>query len=279
MSSRKEISLIIPHFNDAFNLSKLLESIKDFSEIEVLVIDDGSCEEQFKKLVLLEGEYKIKVLKNTHKKGAGGARNTGIVNSTGAWLLFADSDDLFVNNFPSKVISYCNSRSDIVYFSPASHSDNNSISKRHIPYDSLVKSFLENDKNDIRYRYTVPWSKLIKRALVDKYEIRFDECIASNDVMFSLKCGYYANVIDASKSVFYSVFDRPGSLTKIKSKKVVRSRFLAMMRYNRFIEDNSIDISYQSSLISTIYMYCFKYNLVDPVRVISGFFSKKWRKF
>src|SRR5699024_8599309 len=90
------LSIIIPHYNSINTLQYLLESIPNYKDIEVIVIDDHSNAESKKELIEI-GKKKstnIKFLNNEpHKIGAGACRNIGLDKASGKWLLFADADD------------------------------------------------------------------------------------------------------------------------------------------------------------------------------------------
>ncbi|WP_072054756.1 glycosyltransferase family A protein [Aliivibrio fischeri] len=239
-------SVIIPHYNSVDSLRVLLASIPRRKDIEVIVIDDSSDVTP----EILFTEFNFKYFTNTGLKGAGSARNIGIDNSSGRYFLFADSDDYFLENSFDIFDMYVKNvpNLDVVYFSPTSIKDNDKKSKRHNKYSLLVNDFIEKGDETLRYRFHVPWSKLICSKLVHLHNIRFDEVIASNDVNFSLKVGFYGSVIKADKRNVYCVVEKEGTLTKQTSEKVIDSRFDALCRYNEFVfHNNRMDLKYAMS--------------------------------
>ena len=56
------------------------------------------------------------ILYSDNKYGAGGARNLGLKNARGKWLLFLDSDDFFLNTAFTVFDKYLNSSYDVIYF-------------------------------------------------------------------------------------------------------------------------------------------------------------------
>ncbi|MBN3582534.1 glycosyltransferase family 2 protein [Algoriphagus aestuarii] len=89
------ISIIIPTFNRVVALENAIRSVENqtYKNWELLVIDDFSTDST----ASLVFEYtktnpKIKYIKNT-SKGANNARNHGLLNSSGEWVIFLDSDD------------------------------------------------------------------------------------------------------------------------------------------------------------------------------------------
>src|SRR5699024_8659705 len=155
---------------------------------------------------------------NSIKKGAGVCRNIGLNNSSGEWVLFADADDYFVGDFYGKVSKYFSSNYDVVFFRPTSiELDTDEESDRHTIYENLLLNFsnMNNVENEtrLRYQFYVPWSKLIKKSVLIKNDILFDEVIASNDVMFSTQLGYYMNEFEISQDVIYCVTRGTNTLT------------------------------------------------------------------
>ncbi|WP_158174566.1 glycosyltransferase family 2 protein [Grimontia hollisae] len=248
MKENIKYTLIIPYFNSEDSINKLISSVPNRDDIEIILINDNcptfdSLRERLDNRVLY-------FYNDSGNKGAGACRNIGINKSNGEYIVFADSDDYFIDNAFTHFDKYSNSGFDIVYFSPiSSYADGSSGSKRHVPYSDLVNKYIKENDNSIRYKFYVPWSKLIKRDLVLKNNIYFDEVLASNDINFSLKVGYFAKNIYASNENVYCVIDSKDSLTKIYTKEIVFSRFKAICDYNNFIIVNGIP----TDLIRMIY--------------------------
>ena len=89
------ISVIIPVYKVEEYLPKCLDTVlaQTYGNLEVILVDDGSPDNCGK----ICGEYAVKDsrIKVIHQDNMGlsGARNTGIDNSTGEYLMFVDSDD------------------------------------------------------------------------------------------------------------------------------------------------------------------------------------------
>ncbi|MFX3660619.1 MAG: glycosyltransferase family 2 protein [Ectobacillus sp.] len=96
----KKVSVIIPVYNMADKIEKSVESIlkQNYKNIEVILVDDGSKDESFRKCELLSNEHEnIKVF-HTENQGSGPARNYGIRMATGDYAYFPDADDLLEPN-------------------------------------------------------------------------------------------------------------------------------------------------------------------------------------
>lgn len=85
------ISIIVPTYNQSQYIEECIESVIDQSvpPHEIIVVNDGSTDDTLKKL---ERFPSVKVINQTNR-GLSSARNTGIMNATGEWILPLDSDD------------------------------------------------------------------------------------------------------------------------------------------------------------------------------------------
>ena len=241
-----ELSIIIPHYNSIEYLKRLIKSIPNNNKIEIIVIDDNSNKdlEELNKIKKDEQYNNVKFMKNnTSIKGAGTCRNIGISQARGKWLLFADADDFFIEGFYEVVEKFFNTKNDIVYFCPTSiENETGEISDRHIRYENLIKDYIENpsEASEVRlkYRFVVPWSKLIRTSLVTDNKIRFDEVIASNDIMFSTKVGSHIDQFQVSSDTIYCVTKGKGSLTNKISEEVFDTRVDVLINYCNYLKNN-----------------------------------------
>lgn len=88
-----KISLIIPVYNQGQYLKECLDSVlnQTVKPHEIICVDDGSTDNS----LFVAKDYEAKGVKVIHQvnKGLSSARNTGIMNATGDWILPLDSDD------------------------------------------------------------------------------------------------------------------------------------------------------------------------------------------
>ena len=96
-----KLSVIIPFYKELNLINRAVNSVVTnsnfFAQVEIILINDGlfkeneirSCfDNNLKKLV--------KIISNTHTKGPGGARNTGLDISKGDIIAFLDADDFWL---------------------------------------------------------------------------------------------------------------------------------------------------------------------------------------
>lgn len=116
------ISIIIPSYNCGLFVSDAIESVlvSNVDFYELIIVDDGSTDNTKELLIpyFLDGRIKYLFQKN---KGLSGARNTGINEAKGDFLVFLDADDLispvklevqskYLKDHPEVDIVYSNSQ-------------------------------------------------------------------------------------------------------------------------------------------------------------------------
>ena len=210
-------TIIIPHYGIPELLRRCLDSIPVGDDFQVIVVDDRSPDfdtyrDRYPDL-FREG---VTWLQTPHNGGAGLARNVGLDHATGKWLLFADADDLFTEDMEELLDAYKNAEDDIIYFRRRSvlSAHLEETSNRDSWMDGLFERALSSgDYREIRFNHCVPWSKMIRRSLVEENRIRFDELPFSNDVMFSLTAGSKARSVAVIDRELYVSTIRTGSLT------------------------------------------------------------------
>ena len=87
-----KVSVIVPVYNSSTYIDKCMTSLvnQTLDDIEIIVIDDGSNDDTLKKLE--KYKRKIKLIKQKNS-GVASARNKGLMNATGEYIAFVDSDD------------------------------------------------------------------------------------------------------------------------------------------------------------------------------------------
>lgn len=96
MKKRPLVSIIIPTYNHAQFLPDAVESVlsQTYSNWECIIVDDGSTDNT-EEIVqnYLNRDTRIKYLSLTRNRGLSAARNVGIKESEGKYLVFLDADD------------------------------------------------------------------------------------------------------------------------------------------------------------------------------------------
>lgn len=245
------LSIIIPHFNRPDLLEKLLASIPNNNDIQIIVVDDKSELFHLKALEHLQSKYNFELYQNNRIKSAGICRNIGLEKAKGKWILFADGDDYFVNGFYFKINKYFNSEKDVIFFNPISQNiDTGKLANRHQPIEKTINDYLniKSRKSELllRYNFIPAWSKMIKKKFMDLHNIKFDQEFGAEDVMLSTKIGYFMKHFEVSREVIYCIILRRGSNTRTFNESLfdirVRARVARIKFLNQNLSKKEIDI-------------------------------------
>jgi glycosyltransferase involved in cell wall biosynthesis len=90
------VSVVIVCYNQAHYLAEAIRSAlaQDYQDLEVLVVDDGSTDETAE---VAQAFPRVRYIRQDNR-GLAAARNTGLRESTGQYLLFLDADDRLLPN-------------------------------------------------------------------------------------------------------------------------------------------------------------------------------------
>lgn len=112
-----KLSIIIPVYNVEKYLNKCVDSLiaQNLVDTEILLIDDGSPDDCGK--ICDKYAEKYNYIKAYHKNNGGlsDARNYGIKQAQGDYIIFIDSDDYVNENF-GKIYDYLSSVFDVILF-------------------------------------------------------------------------------------------------------------------------------------------------------------------
>ena len=109
-------SVVIPTYNSAKEVVRAIQSVREqtFKNYEIIVVDDCSTDNTYE--VLLK-EQNIRLIRNSKNIRAGGARNKGIEEAKGEYIIFLDADDYLAEKETLQKINDVigNEKTDIVY--------------------------------------------------------------------------------------------------------------------------------------------------------------------
>ena len=113
-----EFSIIVPVYNVEKEIRKCLDSLKNqtYGDFEVLCVDDCGNDSSIDIVKeYAQNDSRFKVLTHEHNRGVSAARNTGLDNAIGEFVMFVDSDDwLELNALEEVKKAFDKSKSDVV---------------------------------------------------------------------------------------------------------------------------------------------------------------------
>lgn len=232
-----KISVIVPVYNAEKYIGRCIDSllVQTFTDFELLLVDDGSQDDSGE----ICDAYALKDsrVRVFHKNNGGvsSARNLGIDNSKGIWILFVDADDwVDTNLFEIMVSEYEKNRFiDIIGFG-----------LRTVDvYGEPIEELYGYDKTDIKSVNCIPvdygfYAFFYKKEILDLYCLRFPIGIkVGEDQAFTLKYLTVSDKLLAIANVKYnyrkhpqSVMNRPFDLEKIKDHLRVLDDFIVFIK-------------------------------------------------
>ena len=170
------ISIIVPVYNTSIYLEQCLNSINNqsFKDYEVICVDDGSSDNSLhilKKYEKIIKNFKVISQKN---QGVAVARNTGLANACGDYIVFIDSDDFVKENYLEVLYNEsCKTNADVVICNFYRYYERSKLSlpvvykksKGLYSKEEILKSLIP----DILI-HSYLWNKLWKRELFDNLQ-------------------------------------------------------------------------------------------------------------
>ncbi|MCG3665685.1 glycosyltransferase [Aliarcobacter butzleri] len=269
MNKEIKFSIIIPTHNSENYIGNCLKSLmlqhsKKY-DFEILIIDDCSSDKTIDKINEFKMKLPITMLSTKINSGPGVARNIGLENCRGEWILFLDSDDNLLMNALEILNEYINSNKelDIVGFN-WKYDVNSTVSYGKIGgrYDSKSlfkpKQDLISDYLSLGMDGSVIYTA-IRRDLILQNNLKFSSGF-HEDIDFIFKVYYFAKNIGYIEDILYIKNNRNDSIVNSIQKKHIDGYFRAFTEMYDFLklkkEINSETLKYFS--IGTIGIIAIK---------------------
>ncbi len=189
------ISVIVPVYNAEKTIERCVNSItgQTFADMEILLVDDGSkdnsgalCDK------LAQSDNRLRVI---HKENAGvsAARNTGMDEATGEYILFVDSDDYLPLDYVEEMVKAQKAfgKDAFVWTTIQVVSDNNSVQEeRYIYSEEKYAKVCRKDvlKLSAKYLLNSPVNKMYLREVLNKNNLHMKKDISiAEDLLFNLQ--------------------------------------------------------------------------------------------
>ena len=216
-----EFSIVLPVYNVEKELPVCLESVfsQSFSDYEVVAVDDGSTDSSLKILEEYAAEHaNLKVI-HQENKGLGGARNTGIHESSGEYLVLVDSDDYIDHDTLHIFHQYLLANDlDMLMF------DAYRVNDTGIIIDTITNKHYEEEFTLVSKREALVFeptgcTKVYRRHLFKSNDVLFPEKLWYEDLATVPKLILHAANIGYLKQPLYYYVQRGGSITHSKNTK------------------------------------------------------------
>lgn len=186
------VSIIVPVYNCIHTLGKCVETIcaQTFEDWELLLIDDGSADGSGELCECLASEDPRIQVYHKPNGGVSSARNMGLDNAQGKYVMFCDSDDWVESNWCEIMCRIAENNLDC--FPICNYYRNSSTGEamnRPGQCKLLDKYIAKTDFFHLNQQELlgIPWNKIFKRSILEEYHIRFrTELSLGEDLIFNL---------------------------------------------------------------------------------------------
>lgn len=249
MDHNKILSIIIPVYNVEKYLEQCLGSIIDIkyqNNIEIILVNDGSTDNSpiiCQKYAELYPNIKLISQKNS---GLSEARNTGIMNANGEYLLFLDSDDFLFDEILDKILFYLkNYEKDLFIGRAYKYFGNfNQMQLSQIDYnfpDDINPDVAFDKLNSIKNFWFAAWLIIIKRDFLISNELFFKKGILHEDELWVPSVFIKAESIGFLNFGFYCYrLNRKGSIVSNTNIKREFDKLIVASELSKFYGKNKI---------------------------------------
>lgn len=186
------ITVIMPVYNVEKYIERCIESVlqQTYSNLELILVDDGSIDRSGQ--ICDEYKEKDKRVIVIHKENGGvsSARNIALTVAKGEYIYFCDPDDYLEVGLLEKLLNsvkeeetdfaVCAYVRDIYEDEILKQNENKTLDLLE-DRDNLPTVLVELHKNTLLF---MPWNKLFKRSIINKYDIVFPQMKRFEDTIF-----------------------------------------------------------------------------------------------
>lgn len=205
----KNLGIIIPAFNCANSLSRILDQIckSTLDEFEVIVVDDGSADDT----LAVARRYEDREVKVIHQenKGVGAARNAGIKVCDSQYIWFVDADDDIMPDAIETILTWTEGHPcDCYYFGFEKISRGNNTRSTITNAKDLTLTSSAEIASHFNELFAVNllnplWNKVFNKTIIDEHSIGFTNMKAGEDAVFILDFLTFARSMLVSTRVLY----------------------------------------------------------------------------
>ena len=177
------VSIIIPVYNGSKYIGKGLHSIlsQNYSAIEAVIVDDGSNDGSGKIINGLINEKDTKVSFKyvvQENRGIAMARNRGLEESSGDYIMFMDQDDWLEEDCVETLVAELEkTKSDLVI---------GGFQLVDVRGKLRERWSLDERYEWSRFRITAPWGRIFRRSVIEDNHLRFMDTRISEDLFFNI---------------------------------------------------------------------------------------------
>ena len=244
---RPELSIIIPAYNCASDITRMVDSIRaqDYSDYELIIVNDRSTDDTAKVLSRLSrSDRRIVAINQPTNGGASVARNTGISRAKGKYLMFLDADDTLKNGALAKFKSN-KTQLAVSGFTIITRKNRQELSRVDVCSESLPSRQTDEPWKiyilrllGIDGRLYQVWNKIYLTSLIKKHHLAFQSGVNfGEDLLFNLDYLSLISHISFIPAPLYNYYQSLDGGTFSKSSLVYQNRLDNFTALEKFLAD------------------------------------------
>lgn len=280
------VSVIVSVYNLKRYIERCVESLRKqtFSNLEILLVDDGStdgsaeiCDKYAKQ------DTRIKVIHQPNK-GVSAARNCGLDNAKGDYVMFVDGDDYVEPEYVKRLYEeMITADTDMVLCNYYYRDDEGEVINRENytyvaemrPFQNIQALYLFEDQQYGTF-FDVLWNRIFRKSLFDG--IRFPEGISLvEDISVLSELYYRAKRVSVIGDKLYNYIYRQNSLSNGTFDKEEEYRLRKPMMEERLEKYIAWDIK-ELILLHSIHLYALIFRYTEGRDKQLGEIQKEYRK-
>ena len=218
-------SIIIPAYNAEAFLPRCLDSIfsQEFANYEVIVTNDGSTDGTTSLLEDYAANHPNLHILTQSNQGMSTARNRGLEEAQGEYVMFVDSDDQIAEN-ALKTLADQISGEDIIEFGSSIYNEETKaiihcpLSTTHNPLPTGWDYFNRERLTPRLVHFVCIWQRVYRRVFLEENNLRFAEGLRrAEDDLFTTITMLNAKTLKTIPSYIYIYSIRENSITRTSS--------------------------------------------------------------
>ena len=239
------ISIIVPVYQVESYIEKCFSSIdqQTFQDFECIFVDDCGNDrsmEILEKLIKASpNRMKYKVIQHEKNRGLSAARNSGVDSACGTYILFIDSDDYLLPESLNLLTAPVKNADYDLVLGQYQRIVNGTVNLSPVPEFPEDLSIMDKIYLMRGELWLCVHNRLIKKSLLDKYQIRFIEGLLWEDNPFSLKLFNNISNFYFLKEPTYAYIVRDNSICTTRSEKHYNSWLRNLDEMERITDESS----------------------------------------
>lgn len=183
----KKFSFIISTYNRKLLLKECIDSIlsQTYANFEIIIVDDCSSDGTEEFIKEKYNDNRILYMKNPENKGVGYTKKRGYDKSTGAYIIFCDDDDYYIDDTFLEKIAQIFENQEISLICSNSYTKFEKEKKyimNRLNFDEVISSYDYLKKFQFHYTKPPVWAGVFRKEFLDKSDFNSMEMVNDSSI-------------------------------------------------------------------------------------------------